>query len=109
MCRVDRGRTTRGWAVAGARVDPLGDCRRTVMTTQAARKLAVAAVIGGLLIGGVRSSAQSLSERQTTRAVQRALERLPYYGVFDFIAFQVDRGTVTLSGYAYHGSLKNAA
>jgi osmotically-inducible protein OsmY len=79
------------------------------MTTQAARTLAVAAVIGGLLIGGVGSSAQSLSERQTTRAVQRALERLPYYGVFDFIAFQVDRGTVTLSGYAYHGSLKNAA
>jgi osmotically-inducible protein OsmY len=71
--------------------------------------LAVAAVVGGLLIGGVGSSAQSLSERQTTREAQRALERLPYYGVFDFIAFQVDRGTVTLSGYAYHGSLKHAA
>jgi len=79
------------------------------MATQAARKLAIAAVVGGLLVGGVGSSAQSLSERQTTHAVQRALERLPYYGVFDFIAFQVDRGTVTLSGYAYHGSLKTAA
>ena len=31
-----------------------------------------------------------------TRSVKRALERLPYYGVFDFMAFGVDRGTVTL-------------
>ena len=41
--------------------------------------------------------------------MQRALERLPYYGVFDFMAFGVDRGTVTLTGYTYHGSLKSAA
>jgi hypothetical protein len=41
--------------------------------------------------------------------VQRALERLPYYGVFDFMAFNVERGTVTLTGYAYHGSLRSAA
>jgi len=34
------------------------------------------------------------------------LERLPYYGVFDFLAFSVDRGTVTLAGYAYEGNLK---
>jgi osmotically-inducible protein OsmY len=50
-----------------------------------------------------------LSARETTQSVQRALERLPYYGVFDFMAFNVERGTVTLTGYAYHGSLKNAA
>ena len=37
------------------------------------------------------------------------LERLPYYGVFDFIAFSVDRGTVTLAGYAYEGNLKTDA
>jgi osmotically-inducible protein OsmY len=80
-----------------------------MMITKAARRVAITAVIGSLLIGGVGSSAQSVSERQTTRSVQQALERLPYYSVFDFIAFQVDRGTVTLSGYAYHGSLKNAA
>jgi hyperosmotically inducible periplasmic protein len=34
------------------------------------------------------------------------LERLPYYGVFDFIAFRVDRGTVYLAGYSYQGNLK---
>ena len=38
--------------------------------------------------------------------VERALQRLPYYGVFDFLAFGVDRGSVTLQGYAYQGNLK---
>ena len=41
--------------------------------------------------------------------MQRALERLPYYGVFDFMAFNVARGAVTLTGYAYQGSLRDAA
>jgi hypothetical protein len=41
--------------------------------------------------------------------VQRSLERLPYYGVFDYMAFNIDRGVVTLTGYAYHGSLRHAA
>ena len=50
--------------------------------------------------------AQSVSVKQTTESVRRALERLPYYGVFDFLAFSVDRGTVTLLGYAYRGNLK---
>jgi hyperosmotically inducible periplasmic protein len=51
----------------------------------------------------------SAAERETVGRVQRALERLPYYGVFDFLAFQVNRGTVTLFGYAYRGSLKTEA
>jgi hypothetical protein len=35
--------------------------------------------------------------------------QLPYYGVFDFLAFSYDKGTVTLMGYAYHGTLKHDA
>ena len=70
--------------------------------------------IGGLALIGVllaptTPGAQSMGAQETTRSVRRALERLPYYGVFDFMAFGVDRGTVTLTGYAYHGSLKSAA
>ena len=49
----------------------------------------------------------SLQAKETTLRVRRALERLPYYGVFDFLAFSVDRGTVTLMGYAYRPSLKS--
>src|SRR5687767_261099 len=54
-------------------------------------------------------TAQPLSEGERTLRVRRALERLPYYGVFDFLAFKVDRGTVTLLGYAYRGGLKSDA
>jgi hyperosmotically inducible protein len=67
------------------------------------------AVTAALMIASVGASAQTLSARETTQSVQRALERLPYYGVFDFMAFNVERGTVTLTGYAYHGSLRSAA
>jgi hyperosmotically inducible protein len=82
---------------------------RTEARRKIARAVAIGVVVGGVMLASAGSGAQSLSERETTRSVQRALERLPYYGVFDFLAFNVDRGTVTLTGYAYHGSLKHAA
>ena len=50
--------------------------------------------------------AQSAAARQATERVRNALEALPSYGVFDFVAFQMDRETVTLMGYAYQGTLK---
>ena len=56
-----------------------------------------------------RAYAQSVAEKQTISRVQGALERLPNYGVFDFLAFSLDRGTVTLMGYAYRGNLKSDA
>jgi hyperosmotically inducible protein len=68
---------------------------------------ALAAMI--LALSDARPRAQTVASKQTTLAVQRALERLPYYGVFDFLAFKVDRGTVTLLGYAYRGNLKSDA
>jgi len=47
--------------------------------------------------------------KETTMQVRRALLKLPYYGVFDFLAFGLEKGTITLMGYAYHGDLKNEA
>jgi hyperosmotically inducible protein len=61
--------------------------------------LAVVATIGHS-VGSAQSTAAA---DETTRSVRRMLERLPYYGVFDFIAFSVDRGVVTLAGYSYQG------
>jgi hyperosmotically inducible protein len=60
-------------------------------------------------VGTARPAAQSVAAKETVFNVERALERLPYYGVFDFLAFGVDRGTVTLQGYAYQGNLKSDA
>jgi osmotically-inducible protein OsmY len=59
----------------------------------------------GVVSAKTTVSTQSSSD-DTVRSVQRMLLRLPYYGVFDFIAFGVNRGTVTLVGYAYQGNLK---
>jgi len=70
-------------------------------------------LVGLALVGAVCCStgaeAQSGASDETVRSVQRMLERLPYYGVFDYIVFRVDRGTVYLAGYTYQGSLKSAA
>ena len=47
--------------------------------------------------------------RTPVEEIRRELLQLPYYGVFDFLAFKYDRGTVTLMGYAYRPSLKQDA
>jgi hyperosmotically inducible protein len=64
----------------------------------------------GLAMLGVSSAtssrAQSVSAEETVRSVGRMLERLPYYGVFDYIVFRVDRGTVYLAGYSFEGRLR---
>ena len=75
------------------------------------RRTTPAAAITGLIlamtcIATARPSALSVAVKETTLMVERALQRLPYYGVFDFLAFGVDRGVVTLQGYAYQGNLK---
>ena len=74
--------------------------------------------LGSVLVGLVllaqltvvpHASAQSVTSEETVRSVRRMLERLPYYGVFDFIVFRVDRGTVYLAGYSFEGRLKRDA
>ena len=74
--------------------------------------------LGSVLVGLVllapltvvpHASAQSVTSEETVRSVRRMLERLPYYGVFDFIVFRVDRGTVYLTGYSFEGRLKQDA
>jgi hypothetical protein len=49
---------------------------------------------------------QSLNVKQAILNIQIALRRLPSYGVFDFLTFELDRGTVTLMGYAYQEEMK---
>jgi hyperosmotically inducible periplasmic protein len=72
--------------------------------------LIAALAAGGSTAASARGqSSPTVSEKQTIAGVQKALGRLPYYGVFDFLAFGVDRGTVTLVGYAYRGALRSDA
>jgi hyperosmotically inducible periplasmic protein len=54
-------------------------------------------------------TAQTTTQTETERSVEKMLERLPYYGVFDFLAYAVDHGTVTLVGYSFQPALKSEA
>ena len=74
-----------------------------------ARGLLIGASLTGVVLMTVGTAAETATPQETTRSLRRALERLPYYGVFDYLTFGVERGVVTLNGYAYNGSLRYAA
>lgn len=59
------------------------------------------------LPGAVSSGAAP--QKTVIEEIREELLELPYYGVFDFLAFGYDRGTVTLQGYAYALGLKRDA
>jgi hyperosmotically inducible protein len=61
-----------------------------------------------VLVGATGTAAQS-QPKSTVEGIRKELMQLPYYGVFDFLAFSYDKGTVTLMGYAYNTSLKRDA
>ena len=56
-----------------------------------------------------RGQPSAKSQERITREVRHELLMLPYFGVFDNIAFKVDGGTVTLLGQVVRPSLKSDA
>ncbi len=74
-----------------------------------ARGLLIGASLTGVVLLTAGTAAETIAPQETTRSLRHALQRLPYYGVFDHITFTVERGVVTLNGYAVSGSLRNAA
>ena len=74
-------------------------------------RLAVLAVVAAVGAAGLPLAGQGPGERDARRieAIRDALLRLPYYGVFDFLTFTYDNGTVVLGGYAYRATLPNDA
>jgi hyperosmotically inducible protein len=67
------------------------------------------AVMAVLLVLGTAGSAAQPQAKSTIEQIRKELLQLPYYGVFDYLAFSYDKGTVTLMGYAYHPGLKQDA
>jgi hypothetical protein len=63
------------------------------------------AILGAISIA-TSIPAQSIAPDETVWSVRKMVERLPYYGVFDFIVFRVDRGAIYLAGYSFEGRLK---
>lgn len=70
--------------------------------------------LGAILMLTAIARAQAPAPSAATSAkiaadVRKAILRLPYYGVFDLVSFEVNGGQVTLGGYAYRGALKEEA
>lgn len=78
-----------------------------------ARNTTVATALGLLI--GLAPSAMAADQHSTTqpdrisREVRHELVLLPYYGVFDNLAFRLDGGTVTLLGQVTQPKLKSDA
>src|ERR1035438_5174082 len=62
-----------------------------------------------LSIAQDRGQPSARSEERITREVRHELLMLPYFDVFDYIAFRVDGSTVTLLGQVVRASLKSDA
>ena len=57
----------------------------------------------------INVNAQGFSQRNLEQKVFKEIIRLPYYGVFDHIAFQVDGDTVTLTGKVVQPTTRKSA
>jgi osmotically-inducible protein OsmY len=73
------------------------------------RRIVVFAIVAPLAAAIAVAGQRSPEDERTLENIRQALVRLPYYGVFDFLAFQYEKGTVTLSGFAYRPLLKSDA
>jgi hyperosmotically inducible periplasmic protein len=72
--------------------------------------VSVVCLLSLMILGAVAQNATSnKSEERVTREVRHELLMLPYFGVFDNIAFKVDDETVTLLGQVTRPSLKSDA
>jgi len=68
-----------------------------------------AALVGLTLLLSIARPASGADPKSAIEEIRKELMQLPYYGVFDFLAFKYEKGTVTLMGYAYHPTLKQDA
>src|SRR5258706_4423502 len=68
-----------------------------------------AAMLGTIVMLAASGSPARADAKSTVEEIRKELIQLPYYGVFDYLAFKYDKGTVTLMGYAYAPGLKRDA
>ena len=73
------------------------------------RHIRLAAALVGLILALGIARPYAADAKSSVEEIRKELLQLPYYGVFDFLAFSYEKGTVTLMGYAYHSTLKRDA
>jgi len=74
-------------------------------------QLIVFAAVATAALSVATVAAQNREARAETvrEEIRKELLQLPYYSVFDFLAFKYDRGMAVLMGYAYAPALKQDA
>ena len=65
--------------------------------------------VAGVVLFSAYAFGQSAADSARIDDIRAELRQLPSYGVFDFMTFNYDRGTVVLSGYVYQLGLKQDA
>src|ERR1041384_6182038 len=70
---------------------------------------ALVVTFGAALIAPANTQAQALDQTQLGRSVRHELVTLPYYGVFDNLAYQINGGNVTLYGDVVRPSTRSDA
>ncbi|HEY0099881.1 MAG TPA: BON domain-containing protein [Pyrinomonadaceae bacterium] len=70
-----------------------------------------ALVVSTVSVGAspLAESDQALEHQQVSKRVRKELVTLPYYGVFDNLAYEVEGGTVTLHGQVVRPSTRSDA
>ena len=66
-------------------------------------------VVACLASVSLAAAQEPTRDHVTVDGIREAILRLPYYGVFDFLAVHYDKGIATLSGYVYQPSLARDA
>jgi osmotically-inducible protein OsmY len=64
-------------------------------------------ILAIFFIAGSSLGAQSVDDARTIEDLREAVLKLPYYGVFDSVSVQYEKGTATLSGFVYQPKLKS--
>ncbi len=79
------------------------------------RLMPLSAAVAASAVAWILSLSPAVAQTREDRAdtvrgeIRNELLQLPYYSVFDFLAFKYDRGTATLTGFAYAPTLKEDA
>jgi hyperosmotically inducible protein len=74
-----------------------------------ATAFALALATGAALAAPTEANAQALAAQQLNKSIRHELVTLPYYGVFDNLAYEVKGGTVTLYGQVVRPSTRSDA
>jgi osmotically-inducible protein OsmY len=73
------------------------------------RRAGIGVLLLASAIMAARPAVRAVTPETSIESIRKELLKLPYYSVFDYLAFSYEKGTVNLVGYAYRGTLKDDA